>query len=201
MIKRINLIEKKAFSFTYQKLTQICIGIVVLNLLSFGYQAFQVSRMHKDIEAKKIEMKKLEVEKSMLMKRPAKKRVNVGGHQDLINKIQDSAKWSVILNEITLSLPNAVWITTFKSNNKKAPKVATKKKKNDKKNDKKEVVVVPRNKFEVSGLGRGMRNITEFTINLSKSVYFYSPTLTDSAKEGYGFSFTIKSEIDTNHVQ
>lgn len=195
MIKRINFIQKRGFVFTYQKLFMICLGVIALNLLFSGYQMAKVYLNNASIIAKKIVVKKLEVQREQLLKKPLQSRVSIGEHQELIDKVQGSTKWSLLLSEMTQSLPNAVQITNFKSISRQIPNVTDTKTKKKAEKKAEETIATFINALEISGLGREMRHITEFAINLAKSSHFKNPTLTDSAQEEYGFTFTIKSEV------
>lgn len=210
MIKRINFIEKKAFSFTYQKLMQICMVVVAINFLFIAYANFNALRMDKKLKDLKTEYAKLEQKKAELMKKPVKQKINVGELQGLLDRLESAPKWSILLSEMTESLPNAVWITNFKSASTseaavvadpKGSKAAGKKKGKDK--NEKETTEQARNivhQLQISGLSSDVRNITEFTKKLSNSEYFKHPTLSESNQQSYGYIFTIKSEV-TRDVQ
>ena len=111
MIKRINFVEKKAFQFTYQKLIQICMVIVLLNVVASGYQIVKSHLAQKDIKEQEKTLKSLESKKEFLLKKPIKQRVDAGEHQELLNKVEGATKWSLLLNEIAYNLPNAVWLS------------------------------------------------------------------------------------------
>lgn len=214
MIKRINFIEKKAFSFTYQKLMQICMVVVAINFLFIAYANFNSMRMDKKLKDLKTEYANLDQKKSELMKKPVKQKINVGELQGLLDRLESAPKWSKLLSEMTESLPNTVWITNFKSASTsesgvvvdpKGAKAADKKKgkdKNEKEKNKENVEQVKNtvHQLQISGLSSDVRNITEFTKKLSNSEYFKHPTLSESNQQSYGYVFTIKSEV-TKDVQ
>lgn len=210
MIKRINFIEKRAFSFTYQRLMQICAVVVVINFLFIAYTNYDAMRMDKKLKNLKTEYANFEQKKAELMKKPVKEKINVGELQGLLDRLEGAPKWSKLLSEMTESLPNAVWITNFKSAatseggvvaDPSGSKAAGKKKGKDKKD--KENVEQAKNtvhQLQISGLSSDVRNITEFTKKLSNSEYFKHPTLSESNQQSFGYVFTIKSEV-TKDVQ
>lgn len=199
MIKRINLIEKKAFSFTYLRLVQICLIVVLLNLLLFVYQSFQANRTQKQIASEQLQLKKLEAKKELLTKRPVRKRVSAGQYQGLVDRIEGTPRWSELLTEISKRLPNTVWLTTFRSESTFAAATPeTKDKSKSVKAQKKtsrRAGAVSRHTMEVNGLGADMRYVTEFATNLSQSDYFKNLTLAEAVKQSFGVSFKIQSEI------
>lgn len=207
MIKRINLIEKKAFTFTYLRLMQICLVVVLINISFVAFKIYNVSSLEKKLKNEKISLSKLEAKRDDLMKKPAKKKISVGHYETLLDKIENTPKWATLLNEMSRKLPNTVWITKFRSVSSagavSAPdaKSSKKGKKKGKKKQKAAPVVTgpTKHSLEVSGLGSDMRNITEFTTKLSQSEYFLNLVLTKSDKETYGYTFTINSEIKTGH--
>lgn len=212
MIKRINFIDKKAFSFTYQRLMQICVVVVVLNFLFIAYTNYDAMQMDKKLKNLKTEYANFEQKKAELMKKPVKEKINVGELQGLLDRLEGAPKWSKLLSEMTESLPNAVWITNFKSAatseagvvaDPSGSKAAGKKKGKDKKDKDKETVEQAKNtvhQLQISGLSSDVRNITEFTKKLSNSEYFKHPTLSESNQQSFGYVFTIKSEV-TKDVQ
>lgn len=208
MIKRINLLEKKAFSFTYLKLMQICLIVIALNGLLIGYQYYNVMRMEKKIQSKNVEYTQFEEKRDELLKKPVKKRVVVGEFQSLVDKIEDMPSWSKLLDEVTKRLPNTVWITNFKTigvavSTAVAPTQNPKSFRKKTGEDANQKTVAPPTQtiqVEISGLSRDMRNITEFATKLSGSDYFGHATLTNSNKQTFGYVFTIKSEVK-KHVQ
>lgn len=211
MIKRINLIEKNVFQFTYLMLLQVCSLVILLNVFLNGYQVYKAGDLEEKLKKETVVLRKLEAQRDELMKKPVKKKISVGQYQDLFDRIESTPKWSLLLEDVGDKLPNTVWITKFQSSAvsktvakdskaSKSFKQIKKGKKNAKnKNDAPEAVVTVReHSLELSGLSSDMRNISEFTSGLSSSVHFKNLTLSESVKQGFGFSFTIKSEINTN---
>lgn len=204
MIKRVNLIEKKAFSFTYLQLLRICMIVILLNVLIVGYQFYQTKRLDKKVKKENIALQKLEAQRNTLTKRPVKKKVSVGQYQDLLDRIENTPRWSRLLDEVSQNLPNTVWITTFQSEST-AKSAQTQKKgkgsksvKDQKKQSQKTARIIIKHSMEVNGLGSDMRNITEFTTNLSKSSYFKNLTLAEAVQQSFGISFKIQSDIRTD---
>jgi len=203
MIRRINLIEKKAFSFTYLKLMQICMGVIVVCILVISYKVYHVKSLDKQYRAEQIVLRSLEEKKDQLLKKPAKKKVSVGQYQDLLDKIQNTPKWSSFFDELGNRLPNTVWITKFSSatmgvSSKKGKVSKDKNKKKETKKKKTNTFELPKHRLVFNGLSKELRTITEFTKALSDFRHMENVTLEESNKESFGFSFKIKSEIVKN---
>jgi len=206
MIKRINLIEKKAFAFTYLRLVQIFMLIIFINVALTGFQIYRAKHFETSLIEEQKSLKKLEKKKDELMKKPVKKRVSVGQYQELFDSIQNTPSWSKLLSDMSERLPNTVWLTNFKSVSSisGAAQSTSKKSKSfrDKNKDKSKPETkqrkIRKHMLEVNGLGSDMRNITEFTSMLAQSKYFRNLTLAESAKQAFGISFTIRSEIISN---
>lgn len=201
MIKRINLVEKKAFTFTYQKLLQVCLVVVAFNALLVGYQVFKVTGLRSDLEVVQAEFQALEKKNQELLKKPQKKKISIGQYQELFDRIDNTPRWSRLLSEMAASLPNTVWITAFRSSTGSTQsKVVQNKAKGKNKKEKEAQPVVSADKkhrLELNGLGFDIKNITEFAKNLSQSEYFKELTIADSHKETFGVSFKITSEIES----
>lgn len=197
MIKRINLIEKKAFSFTYQKLMQICLVFVLLCVGLVVFKSYQVSQKQSELKFKKQELLTLEKKRDALMNRPMKKEVEVGEFQELFDQIDRIPKWSKLLSDVSVNLPGNVWITSFKTRTsfiEESDKGASIKKSKEEKK-KKQTVRSTNYGVEVAGLGSDIKNITEFASNLSNIDNFKNLILKESQKETFGFSFMIQSEL------
>lgn len=195
MIKRINLIEKQVFAFTYLMLAKICLGVVLSMALFTGYQFYKVYRANKDIAAAQVKLDALKTEQKKLKAKPVKEKISIGEYQALLDRMESAPEWSRILQDISFRLPKSVWITSFKTLDASANTVAVdrrKKKKPDDKTVEKAPEIVHR--VEVSGNSSDVRNVSEFLASLSKSDFFRNLSLSDSKKEENGYSFVIKSE-------
>lgn len=209
MIKRINLIQKKAFSFTYQMLLQVCLAVVLINALFVGLQVYRTDSMQKEKIQLDAEVRKLESQRDELMKKPNKTKISVGQFQELFDRIENTPKWSKVLDDLSQRLPNTVWITFFKTDTAAPAAAADSSKKISKSfrdRDKskaapppEQTAVVQKNHFvELSGMSSDAKNITEFTTNLSRSEFFKGLTLSESGKQSFGYEFKIKAEINLN---
>jgi len=206
VIKRVNLIEKKAFAFTYLRLVQFCLVIIIFNFALVGYQIYRAKRFDANLVQEQKILKTLEQQRDELMKKPVKKRVSVGQYQELFDAIETTPSWSKLLSDMSERLPNTVWLTNFKSVSSMSGAPQTQKKQSksfrDKNKDKAKPEtkqkIVKKHMLEVNGLGADMRNITEFTALLEQSKYFKNLTLAESSKQAFGISFTIRSEITSN---
>lgn len=203
MIKRINLIEKKVFSFTYLRLVQICLAVVLLNLAMISFKLIDVKRLEMKLKREKIQLTQLEVQKDEMMKKPEKVKISVGQYQELLDKIQGSPKWAKFFNDLSSRLPNTVWITRFTSTTGMGLVSLVKDEKEKKKkgktakeeNEAEAALAVNRHFLELSGLSKELRTITEFTSDLAGFENMKNVTLEESNKEAFGYTFRIKSEI------
>lgn len=206
MIKRINFIEKKAFSFTYLRLMQICIVVLALNIALVAVQVIRVKHFEKSNAQVKSKVVALQEKQKELTKQPSKKKIPVGQFQELFDRMQNIPRWAKLLESIGKNMPNSLWITTFKTVGQttataaktEAPAKGFKTKdKQDKEAAK--VVNVPKiNTLEMSGLSHDMKSLTYFIKNLSELDYIKNVTVTNSTKEAFGYSFTIKGEVSAS---
>lgn len=212
MIKRINFIEKKALSFTYLKLVQICLAIIVFNALLVAFQYTNAYRLQASLKTAETNLSKLEAIRDELIKKPAKEKASVGEYQDLLDKLESSPSWSKLLEDISKRLPSAVWITDFKSVisggptsdlpslNPKSYRKGKKDKEKEAEENTKEIVATSKAiyKLEMSGTSKDARTVSEFLSKLSNSDFIKNLTLNDSKKEESGYSFKISSELKSN---
>ena len=197
MIKRIKLIEKKAFSFTYERLVQICLVIVLLCVGLVVFKSYQVTQAKSNLKNQKNDLLVLEKKRDALMNRPIKKEVEVGEYQELFNHIDRIPKWSQLINDVSVNLPGNVWITSFKTRTSTAVVPTTKEEKKESKKKKKAESAQKNQNYgiEIAGLGSDIKNVTEFASNLSNLDTFKTLVLKESQKESFGFSFMIHSEL------
>lgn len=197
MIKRINLIEKQAFSFTYEKLLQICFIILVFNGLIFGYQYFLLKWVAPELESKEAELNQLKTDKQNLMASPVKKSVDVGEYQVLLDKMDSVPVWSKLIYELSDKLPNSVWMSHFKN---VVPQQNTSNRKTDSKDTEGQDEVskpakIDKLGIEISGVGSEIKNIAEFLTRLEKSPMFSDLKLTESQQKDFGYEFTIQGNV------
>lgn len=213
MIKRINFIEKKALSFTYLKLLQICLAIILFNALLVAFQYVNAYRLQASLKVAEANLGKLEATRNELIKKPTKKKVSVGEYQDLLDKLESSPSWSKLLEDISRRLPSSVWITDFKSaisggpTSSDLPSLNPKsyrkgKKEKEKESEEKAKTIVAASKavykLEMSGTSKDARTVSEFLSKLSNSDFIKNLTLNDSKKESSGYSFKISSELKSH---
>jgi Tfp pilus assembly protein PilN len=209
MIKRINFIEKKALSFTYLKLLQICLAIILFNALLVAFQYVNAYRLQASLKVAQTSLGKLEATRDELIKKPAKKKVSVGEYQDLLDKLESAPSWSKLLEDISRRLPSSVWITDLKSAisggptsdlpslNPKSYRKGKKEKEKESEEEAKTIVAASKAiyKLEMSGTSKDARTVSEFLSKLSNSDFIKNLTLNDSKKESSGYSFKISSEL------
>jgi len=197
MIQRINLIEKQALSFTYERLLQICFVILIFNGLIFGYQYFLLKWVAPELENKEAELSQLKTDKQNLMARPIQKRVDVGEFQALLDKMDSVPLWSKLIYELSDQLPNSIWISHFKNF---LPQQDAPKSKTDSKDEKAQEEVLKPKKIdklgvEINGIGSEVKNIAEFLTRLEKSPFFSDLKLTESQQKDFGYEFTIQGNV------
>lgn len=201
MIKRINLIEKKALNFTYQNLVQIFLVVVFLVGTLVGYQFLRVKFLGPKLEEEKARLESLKVDRQSLMATPVKKRVNIGEYQGLLDQLDSVPLWSKLIKEISYSLPNAVWMNNFRSVGTTAAAPAGTVANLDKKDDKTAAAPTTASqkaetkRVEISGVSVDVKGVAEFLTKLEKSAFFSNVTLVGSQKESYGYQFTIQGDV------
>jgi Tfp pilus assembly protein PilN len=202
MIKRINLIEKKPFTFTYQRLLQICLCVLLLLAVMVELAVLKSQRLQKKITATQEEITRLELKKEELTKqKPVKKTVSVGAYQELFDLIQSTPHWSKIISEVGEQLPQTVWITQFQSASSLvsvAPAEPSSKDKSSKTPAPQPQPKVAKNTLQLNGVSSDMRAITEFTTKVSRLAYLQNVVLDESVRQGYGFMFKLTGEINAH---
>lgn len=201
MIKRINLIEKKPFSFTYQRLLQICLCVLLLLAVMVEMAVLKSQRLQKKITATQEEITQLELKKETLTKqRPVKKTVSVGAYQELFDLIQGIPHWSKIISDVGEQLPQTVWITQFQSTSSLVSAAPAEPSGKDKsvKTQAPQQPKVSKNVLQLNGVSSDMRAITEFTAKVSRLSYLQNVVLDESVRQGYGFMFKLTGDINAN---
>lgn len=198
MIQRINLIEKQALAFTYERLVQICLVVVAINALLVGFQVFKVARLKPQIELANQQVTTLTQEQEELAKQPVqqkpKKVVNVGQYQQLFNTLDSSPVWSAVLRGLVGNLPNSVWITSLKGVSS-MPLPPPKKPGEEDKKPAQPVNLTPNTRVEVSGSSPEVKAIAEFATKLDRSPIFRNVTLANTIKDVNGYVFVIQGDV------
>lgn len=198
MIQRINLIEKQALAFTYERLVQICLVVVAINALLVGFQVFKVARLKPQIELANQQVTSLTQEQEELAKQPVqqkpKKVVNVGQYQQLFNTLDSSPVWSAVLRGLVGNLPNSVWITSLKGVSS-MPLPPPKKPGEEDKKPTQPVNLTPNTRVEVSGSSPEVKAIAEFATKLDRSPIFRNVTLANTIKDVNGYVFVIQGDV------
>lgn len=202
MIKRINLIEKKPFTFTYQRLVQICLCTLLLLAVAVELAVFKTQRLQKKIAVEQEEIARLESKKEELTKkRPVKQTASVGEYQELFEIVQNTPHWSGIISDVGEQLPQTVWMTQFQSTSSLVTVAPVEEPGKDKSSSKTPVVSQPKvakNTLQINGVSSEMRSITEFTAKVSRIEYLQNIVLDESVRQGYGFMFKLTGEINAH---
>lgn len=201
MIKRINLIEKKPFTFTYQRLMQICLCVLLLTGVLVESAVFRSQRLQKNIAALQAELLQLDTQKNELIKQPVKKTITVGEYQELFNVIQNAPRWSSVVASVSQELPPTVWITQFQSSSLLVAVEPVASNKDPKASQSSTQAPAPvqkilKSSLEINGVSSDMRSITEFAARLSRSESMQGVVLSESVRQGYGFMFKIKGDVN-----
>ena len=202
MIKRINLIEKKAFSFTYLKLMQICMAVLLVNVLIVISQVSHVKYLRVKEDALQQVVNDLQAKQNELTKRPVKKKVDVGQYQDLFNRLNNTPHWAELLDQISKSMPNSLWITQFNSASQVPgtvivqPSTKLTKKPEDKNTPPPSVPKI--NTLVLTGITNEIKNVTDFSRVLAAMRQMKNLTISNSDKDAFGFTFEIKGEVVAN---
>lgn len=198
MIKRINLLEKKALSFTYQNLAQIFLVVILVMVALTGYQFLRYKLNAPKLEEEKARLESLKVDKQSLMSTPVKKKINIGEYQGLLDQLDAVPLWSKIIKEVGANLPNSVWMTNFKSTVSGGAVDAVAQIGGQV--DPKAAAPAPQQKadtkrVEIRGVGADVKSVAEFLTRLEKSPLFSNVTLVSSQKESSGYHFSIQGDV------
>jgi len=198
MIQRINLIEKQALSFTYERLLQICMVVVLINVLLVGFQFLRIYRLSPQIESTREELAVEETTHAELTKQPQQKRkkktVDAGQYQILYDKLEALPKWSMLLRVVSNKLPNSVWLSNFKSLGLILPPATDPK-------DPQPVVTPPGMRVEITGTGSDIKAIAEFMAALEKTQEFANLVLINTQKSETSYQYTLQGEVGGDYVK
>lgn len=205
MIQRINLIERQAWSFTYQNLLQICAVVVIVNIFFVGFQFFRIRYLQPKIATAQIEMDELNAANTQLTAttttQPVKRKVSIGEFQPLFDALDAIPDWAHYMRVVTNSLPNSVWINTFKSTGPPSPagrnlgaKIENATLENQSTTPTTTVpILAPR--VEISGTGVDIKGVADFMSALEKSKLFDDLALVNTLKQDYGYQFTLQGDV------
>lgn len=210
MIKRINLIEVQPFAITYMRLVQLVFLVVALNFGAASWEGYRISnKLEPQLSDARARVQALQAEKKNLDKKPVVKKqetLEVGEYQDLFELLSAYPKWAGVVEDITTSLPNAVWLTGVTSavTQKSAPKEI---KPNgahgdDVPDEKPSNLVGPDAiKLTLTGLAADVDGLSLFVKNMQSSEHFSRTTIGESQKESFGFQFTLESYLNLDYVE
>lgn len=205
MIKRINLIEKKALSFTYQSLFQIFLVVVLIMGMLGGYQFLRYKINLPKVDEEKARLESLKVDRQSLMATPTKKRVNIGEFQGLLDQLDSVPLWSKLINEVSQNLPNSVWMTNMKSLVGGGEAVAKIANPVDKSAGAPPATTTPQKaeskRIEISGVSVDVKSVAEFLTKLEKTPMFSNVTLISSQKEIYGYQFVVQGDVILSYAR
>lgn len=208
MIKRINLIEKQSFTITYMRLLQVVLCVAGCIVVLASWQTYKAKTFDPLLQRARAQIESLKEEKKSLEKKPTIKKqekVQVGEYQDLFDVLNAYPKWASVVEQVTLSLPNSVWLTGMTTIvTQKAPpapvkadkKEASKETAKDAGNAKPAGLLGPESiKLTITGLSADVDGLSSFVKNLQSSEFFSKTTVQDSHKESFGFEFKIESYL------
>ncbi len=211
MIKRINLIEEQPFAITYMRLVQVIAAVVALNMAAASWQGYKVKTLEPQLVDAKAHVETLKEEKKSLDKKPVVKKqetLEVGEYQDLFELLSAYPKWSGVIDDITTSLPNAVWLTGITSSvTQKSAPVEIKPEGDDGAAaaavpEKPSNLVGPETiKLTLTGLAADVDGLSLFVKNMQSSEHFSRTTIGESQKESFGFQFTLESYLNLDYVE
>lgn len=206
MIKRINLIEKKALSFTYQSLFQIFLVVALIMGALGGYQFLRYKINLPKVDEEKARLESLKADRQSLMATPTKKRVNIGEFQGLLDQLDSVPLWSKLIKEVSQNLPNSVWMTNIKSLvGGTEPAVAKIANPVDNPSGTPQTTTTPQKaeskRIEISGVSVDVKSVAEFLTKLEKTPMFSNVTLISSQKESYGYQFIVQGDVILSYAR
>ena len=196
MIERINLIEKKPFDFTYQKILMIVGVFALVAALLFGYQTVRIKLHDRKLEALNASIANLKSERDKLLK-AAPPKIGGGRHAQLTNIFNNTPVWNELVADITTRLPSTVWLTELNGILRVNKPVDAKKDKSEKKTDNpmEDSVATVTRSLKLSGNAKEFDDIALFLSQLSASPFVKGATLAESKKNQDTYSFTIECDL------
>lgn len=182
MIERINLIEKKAFVFTYGLLMAGLGGIALFCVLLLGVQTLRTTMAQKKLKRVNEEVELLKNRQQNLMS-TASNTMDQGSGSELKRVFSKTPQWSHLLNDIGQRLPESVWLTSFKGMISATPAAPGGK-------DAKTTSPIV-----LQGIARSPNDLAIFLSQLNASPLLAHVVLTTSKADGGNFMFTIESDL------
>lgn len=208
MIKRINFNEVHAFAITYQILAQVLVGVVVLNMAAAYWQGMKYKKLEPVLAGTQAHLTELQEEKKSFEKKPVIKKqanVEVGEYQDLFELLNAYPKWAGVIDKITSSLPNSVWLTGVTSSvtqKSAAPEIKPEGSDVAPAPTKPSNLITPETiKLNMTGLAADVDGLAGFVKNMQTSDLFGKTTIQESQKESFGYQFTVESFLNLNYVE
>lgn len=116
MIQRINFIEKAPFEFTYRRLVVIGGAIVGFLFLLYGLELTRVLWLGRKVVRITEEVTQLKVAREKQLKElTSSSEGSTNVQEALLKELILPPTWSMILKELTGSLPPSLWLTSIKS--------------------------------------------------------------------------------------
>lgn len=128
MIERINLIEKEPFTFTYTKIIQLVVLVILLCGVAYGYQFGRAYFAQKEINTLRQSISTLKAENKAL-KKEAPPKIQPSSQTKLQSIFDSRTKWSIVIEDIIKPMPNTVWLTSVRQKTKTISTGGSKKKK------------------------------------------------------------------------
>lgn len=180
MVERINFIEKRPFTINYQTVGFLFAGVLVLQLVVYGYQAAQIHWLeskHAVLTAALSELR--EQQQKMLSVQAPQPMSAIPEQAQLIKSLEEAPVWSKLLGRVVQVMPANLWLTKIKTHNKDEKAEA--------------------NAFLIEGKAREPELVAFFVQRLVQSGFFSHVLLTSSSldKPGVGavFNFSINADV------
>jgi Tfp pilus assembly protein PilN len=179
IVKRINFIEKEPFVLSYRKMLWIGGILVGVAVLFYGAQRTRVFVLEKKVTQLNSEVTKLKEERDRRLKEleGASGDPTASARSVLFRIFDDPLTWSVLLKELTLQIPNSLWLSSVKSHEKPdAPS---------------------QRGIGLDGQANGAEAVSHFVKSISESPYFEKVILTSSeqAKKSQGESYEFSIDL------
>lgn len=115
-IQRINFVEKKLLALTYRTLLMSLGFVIVLGGLLMGVTTLRLVLVGKKVQKVQNEVSVLKSEHEKILSQLSTSSTEQEQAQSTLVRIfMESPAWSVVLKEITLHTPHALWLTEIKS--------------------------------------------------------------------------------------
>lgn len=175
-MQRINLIKKEPLQITYGR---ILLGgglVILICLLVYGFLWFRIDRAKGEIAVFQTEIQNLKTQREQLVQKREVAQ-GAGPGLEIQRRLMAAPPWPILLENLSVSLPSNVWLTSIKSQSEAQAGGAGK------------------NALLINGQAKNAQALSQFLLNLEKNRHFSTVALNSSKEEETQFTFGITCGI------